>query len=41
MSEKKLTNVSILPTDHKVANTINIDPLTDKFATLKIWKLLA
>ena len=36
MGKKRLTNVPILSTDHKVANTINIGALTDEFASLKI-----
>lgn len=39
MGEKRLTNVSVLSADHKVANAINIDALIDKFASLRIWKL--
>jgi hypothetical protein len=41
VGEKRLTNMSIMPTDHKVAKTTNIDALTDKFSSLKLWKLPA
>jgi hypothetical protein len=39
VDEKRLTGMSVLSVDHKVVNTIHIDALSDKVASLKAREL--